>query len=159
MSEMIVQKLKGLQFISPLLTSDRINLQTTAIGLLGNLAKNPNLHTVISKTQKLGFFELNYMIWILNEFFLTIAFDFNTWLFGLVKHWVGFIGHATEGTRAFPELVTVLKNGTDGVKESDDAFAMACQTASTLLLREPEFNKKYLDHSLINPLQHICRNK
>ncbi|XP_037535772.1 plakophilin-1 [Nematolebias whitei] len=110
MSQMIVQKLNGMQIISPLLTSDKINLQKSAMALVANLMKNPNLHTAI-------------------------------------------------GNRALPELVDVLKKGTDGANESDDTLAMACQSASTLLLNEPEFNKKCINLNLIESLKDISKNK
>ncbi|XP_063766747.1 plakophilin-1 isoform X2 [Eleginops maclovinus] len=47
MSQTIVQKLKGLQVISPLLKSNKVNIQRNTVALVGNLAKNPNLHTAI----------------------------------------------------------------------------------------------------------------
>lgn len=50
MSQIIVQKLNGLQVLSPLLSSNKVNLQRSAMGLVGNLTKNPNLHNAIGKT-------------------------------------------------------------------------------------------------------------
>lgn len=49
MSQIIVQKLNGLQVLSPLLSSNKVNLQKSAMGLVGNLTKNPNLHNAIGK--------------------------------------------------------------------------------------------------------------
>lgn len=51
MSQIIVQKLNGLKFISPLLKSDKVNLQRNAVALVGNLTQNPNLHNAIGKKQ------------------------------------------------------------------------------------------------------------
>lgn len=49
MSHMIVRKLNGLQVLSPLLQSNKINLQRNAMALIGNLTRNPNLHSAIGK--------------------------------------------------------------------------------------------------------------
>lgn len=72
---------------------------------------------------------------------------------------VVFCWTCSEGNRALPELVEVLKKGTDGANESDDTLAMACQSASSLLLNEPEFNKKYVNLNLIESLKDISKNK
>ncbi|XP_017264431.1 plakophilin-1-like [Kryptolebias marmoratus] len=110
MSHMIVQKLKGMKVIGPLLSSNKINLQKSAMALVRNLMRNPNLHSAI-------------------------------------------------GNKALPELMDVLNKGADGANESDDTLAMACQSASTLLLNEPEFNKKYLNPSFIESITDISKNK
>ncbi|XP_010764692.1 plakophilin-1-like [Notothenia coriiceps] len=47
MSQNIVQKLKGLHFISPLIKSPKVNIQRNTVALVGNLTKNPNLHIAI----------------------------------------------------------------------------------------------------------------
>ncbi|XP_072237796.1 plakophilin-1 [Leuresthes tenuis] len=49
MSQIIVQKLNGLSVISPLLKSDKANLQKSTVALVGNLTKNPNLHSAIGR--------------------------------------------------------------------------------------------------------------
>ncbi|XP_070701185.1 plakophilin-1 [Pempheris klunzingeri] len=49
MSQIIVQKLNGLTVISPLLKSNRVNLQRNTVALVGNLAKNPNLHNALAR--------------------------------------------------------------------------------------------------------------
>uniref|UniRef100_H3BXI4 Plakophilin 1b n=1 Tax=Tetraodon nigroviridis TaxID=99883 RepID=H3BXI4_TETNG len=49
MSQVIVQKLNGLQVLGPLLQSNKVNLQRNAMALIGNLAKNPNLHSAIAR--------------------------------------------------------------------------------------------------------------
>ncbi|KAI3369847.1 hypothetical protein L3Q82_024656, partial [Scortum barcoo] len=48
MSQIIVRKLNGLKVISPLLRSDKVNLQRSTVALVGNLTKNPNLHSTIA---------------------------------------------------------------------------------------------------------------
>lgn len=50
MSQNIVQKLKGLHVISPLIKSPKVNIQKNTVALVGNLTKNPNLHIAIGKT-------------------------------------------------------------------------------------------------------------
>nr|XP_004547614.1 plakophilin-1 [Maylandia zebra] len=45
----IVQKLNGLQVISPLLNSKKVNLQRSTVDLIANLTKNPVLHSAISR--------------------------------------------------------------------------------------------------------------
>lgn len=52
MSQIIVQKLNGMQVLSPLLRSDRVNLQRGAVALVGNLTRNPNLHNPIGEGKK-----------------------------------------------------------------------------------------------------------
>ncbi|KAI4827369.1 hypothetical protein KUCAC02_030770 [Chaenocephalus aceratus] len=47
MSQNIVQKLKGLHVISPLIKSPKVNIQKNTVALVGNLTKNPNLHIAI----------------------------------------------------------------------------------------------------------------
>ncbi|XP_047439689.1 plakophilin-1 isoform X2 [Mugil cephalus] len=49
MSQTIVQKLNGLRVLTPLLKSDKVNLQRSAVSLVGNLTKNPNLHSAIAR--------------------------------------------------------------------------------------------------------------
>lgn len=49
MSQTIVQKLNGLQVITPFLKSDKVNLQRNAVALVGNLTKNPNLHNALAR--------------------------------------------------------------------------------------------------------------
>ncbi|XP_045931979.1 plakophilin-1-like [Micropterus dolomieu] len=49
MSQIIVQKVNGLQVISPLLKSNKVNLQRSTVALVGNLTKNPNLQNAIAR--------------------------------------------------------------------------------------------------------------
>lgn len=49
MSQIIVQKLNGLQVLTPLMKSNKVNLQKNTLALVGNLAKNPNLHNALGK--------------------------------------------------------------------------------------------------------------
>ncbi|XP_034725817.1 plakophilin-1 [Etheostoma cragini] len=49
MSQTIVQKLNGLQVICPLLKSNKVTMQKNTVALVGNLAKNPNLHNAIAR--------------------------------------------------------------------------------------------------------------
>ncbi|KAM4582464.1 plakophilin-1 [Fundulus diaphanus] len=49
MSQIIVQKLNGMQYISPFLKSEKVNLQKMTVALVGNLIKNPNLHQAIGR--------------------------------------------------------------------------------------------------------------
>ncbi|XP_056242566.1 plakophilin-1 [Seriola aureovittata] len=49
MSQAIVQKLNGLQVISPLLKSNKVSLQRNTVALVGNLTKNPNLHNALAR--------------------------------------------------------------------------------------------------------------
>lgn len=49
MSQTIVHKLNGLQVITPHLKSNKIVLQRNAVALVGNLTKNPGLHSPIGK--------------------------------------------------------------------------------------------------------------
>ncbi|XP_041639808.1 plakophilin-1-like isoform X2 [Cheilinus undulatus] len=49
MSQIIVQKLNGLSVITPLLKSKKVNLQRNAVALVGNLTKNPNLHSSVAR--------------------------------------------------------------------------------------------------------------
>uniref|UniRef100_A0A3Q0RKZ6 Uncharacterized protein n=1 Tax=Amphilophus citrinellus TaxID=61819 RepID=A0A3Q0RKZ6_AMPCI len=48
MGQTIVQKLGGLRVIGPLLNSKKVNLQRNTVALLGNLTKNPVLHSAIT---------------------------------------------------------------------------------------------------------------
>ncbi|XP_041835978.1 plakophilin-1 [Melanotaenia boesemani] len=109
MSQIIVQKLNGLQVITPLLKSNRINLQRNTVALVGNLTKNPNLHSAI-------------------------------------------------GRKALPELLGLLSEGTMGGNESDDTLAMACQTVSCLILKEPEMSKQFLNNNVIKSLNDLSQN-
>ncbi|XP_041810506.1 plakophilin-1-like isoform X2 [Chelmon rostratus] len=49
MSQIIVQKLNGLQVLAPLLKSNKVNVQRNTVALVGNLTKNPNLHNAIAR--------------------------------------------------------------------------------------------------------------
>nr|XP_019952033.1 PREDICTED: plakophilin-1-like [Paralichthys olivaceus] len=49
MGHTIVQKLNGLKVICPLLKSNKVNLQKSAVALVGNLTKNPSLHNAIAR--------------------------------------------------------------------------------------------------------------
>ncbi|KAK5622461.1 hypothetical protein CRENBAI_003236 [Crenichthys baileyi] len=48
-SQMIVQKLNGMRFITPILNSKKVNLQKATVTLVGNFIKNPNLHNVVGR--------------------------------------------------------------------------------------------------------------
>ncbi|XP_061741244.1 plakophilin-1 [Nerophis ophidion] len=48
MSQNIVQKLEGLQAISPLLKSNKVSVQRNAVALVHNLSKNANLHGTLA---------------------------------------------------------------------------------------------------------------
>ncbi|XP_015237286.1 PREDICTED: plakophilin-1-like [Cyprinodon variegatus] len=48
-SQIIVQKLNGMQVIAPLINSKKVNLQKTTLALVGNLIKNPNLHQAVGR--------------------------------------------------------------------------------------------------------------
>lgn len=49
MSQIIVQKLNGLQVISPFLKSNKANLQRSAVALVGNMSRNPNLQNAMGE--------------------------------------------------------------------------------------------------------------
>ncbi|XP_014847888.1 PREDICTED: plakophilin-1-like [Poecilia mexicana] len=49
MSQIIVKKLNGMQYIRPSLKSDKVNIQKNAMGLVINLIKNPNLCSVVAE--------------------------------------------------------------------------------------------------------------
>lgn len=51
MSQTIVQKLNGLQVLTPLLKSNKVNIQRNTVALVRNLTQNPNLTSVIGKKQ------------------------------------------------------------------------------------------------------------
>lgn len=51
-SQMIVQKVNGLQVICPLVKSEKVNIQRSAVALLGNLTKTPNLTNSIGMRKK-----------------------------------------------------------------------------------------------------------
>ncbi|XP_061582827.1 plakophilin-1 [Cololabis saira] len=109
MSQIIVQKLNGLPVITPLIKSDKVNLQKSAVGLLGNLTKNPNLHSAIAR-------------------------------------------------KSLPPLLGLLGEGTKEGNESDDTLAMACQSASSLLMKEPEMSKTLLTNNLVKSLNDLSQN-
>lgn len=62
MSQIIVQKLNGMQVLSPLLKSDRVNLQRGAVALIGNLNRNPNLHNPIGGVENKHKKQLNLIL-------------------------------------------------------------------------------------------------
>ncbi|XP_036957733.1 plakophilin-1 [Acanthopagrus latus] len=49
MSQIIVQKLNGLKVITPLIQSNKVNVQRCAVALVGNLTKNPNLQNNLAR--------------------------------------------------------------------------------------------------------------
>ncbi|XP_049590363.1 plakophilin-1 [Syngnathus scovelli] len=49
MSQTVVQKLDGLQVITPLLKSDKVTLQRNAVALMRNFSKNPNLQGILAR--------------------------------------------------------------------------------------------------------------
>ncbi|KAM3877760.1 plakophilin-1-like [Diretmus argenteus] len=110
MSQTIVQKLNGLQVITPLLKSPNPNLQKNAVALVGNLAKNPHLQTGIAR-------------------------------------------------KALPELVGILTSTTMEGNESDDTVAMACHTAHSLVIKEPDLGKLLLSNNLIKSLNDLSQNR
>lgn len=64
-----------------------------------------------------------------------------------------------EARQSLPELASILSSGTTAGKESDETVAMACQTANSLLLREPDLGKRLLTNSMINSLNDLSRNR
>lgn len=110
MGQTIVQKLNGLQTINPLIQSNKVNLQKNIVNLVGNLTKNPNLHTSIA-------------------------------------------------CKTLPELLGLLSKSRSDGNESDDTLAMACQTASCMLMKKPEMSKYLLNNGLIQSLTDLSQNK
>ncbi|XP_051931083.1 plakophilin-1-like [Hippocampus zosterae] len=49
MSQTVVQKLDGLQVITPLLKSNKVTLQRNAVALIRNFSKNPNLQGILAR--------------------------------------------------------------------------------------------------------------
>ncbi|XP_041944017.1 plakophilin-1 isoform X1 [Alosa sapidissima] len=49
LSQTIVQKLNGLRVICPLLKSENVNLKCSAVQLLGNLSRHPQLHSSMAR--------------------------------------------------------------------------------------------------------------
>ncbi|XP_077387119.1 plakophilin-1 [Festucalex cinctus] len=49
MSQTLVQKLDGLQVITPLLKSNKVTLQRNAVALIRNFSKNPNLQGILAR--------------------------------------------------------------------------------------------------------------
>lgn len=49
MSQIIAQKLNGLQVVSPFLKSNKANLQRSAVALVGNMSRNPNLQNAMGE--------------------------------------------------------------------------------------------------------------
>ncbi|XP_059185527.1 plakophilin-1-like [Centropristis striata] len=109
MSQTIVQKLNGLQVITPLLKSKKVNIQRNAVALLGNLSRNPNLQNTIAR-------------------------------------------------KALPDLLAILSAGTKEGNESDDTLAMACQTSSCLLMKDPDMGKHLLNGNLIRSLKELSQD-
>ncbi|XP_029947902.1 plakophilin-1 [Salarias fasciatus] len=110
MGQTIVQKLSGLQMITPLIQSKKVNLQKNIVNLVGNLTKNPNLHNGIAR-------------------------------------------------KALPELLSLLSKGTSEGNESDDTLAMACHTASCMLLKKPDISKHLLSNGLIQSLSSLSQDR
>lgn len=49
MSQIIVQKLNGLQVVSPFIKSNKANLQKSAVALVGNMSRNSNLQNAVGE--------------------------------------------------------------------------------------------------------------
>ena len=79
-------------------------------------------------------------------------------VFAHVKQPVGLVWFVTKARKALPELLGILSSGTKEGNESDDTLAMACQTSNHLLMKEPDFGKHLLNHSLINSLKDLSQN-
>ncbi|XP_068170593.1 plakophilin-1-like [Antennarius striatus] len=67
--------------------------------------------------------------------------------------------HSVIAREALPDLLSILSTGTKEGNESDDTLAMACQTASSLLTKEPEIGKNVLNDKLIISLIALSQNK
>lgn len=52
MSQTMVQKLDGLQVITPLLKSNKVTLQRNAMALIRNFSKNPNLQGILGEKSR-----------------------------------------------------------------------------------------------------------
>lgn len=61
--------------------------------------------------------------------------------------------------QALPELAGILSSGTKEGTESDDTLGIACQTAQSLILREPELAKQHLTKPLVSSLNDLSGNK
>lgn len=85
--------------------------------------------------------------------------SFAVWqVFAHVKQPVGVVCFVTKARKALPELLGILSSGTKEGNESDDTLAMACQTSTYLLMKEPDFGKHLLNHNLINSLKDLSQN-
>ncbi|XP_067362123.1 plakophilin-1 isoform X2 [Channa argus] len=65
---------------------------------------------------------------------------------------------STIARKALPELLGVISKGSNDGNESDDTLAIACQSASCLLMKEPDLGKKLLNPNLINSLTVLSKN-
>lgn len=175
MSQIIVQKLNGLQVICPLLKSNKVNLQRSTVALVGNLTKNPNLHNALGKqqvqdkTHGLSLFEkkcvtclfklhVRFASLALKSIILNNHLQFYKCLLVLNSQRVLLFRLVAEARKALPELLGILSAGTKEGRESDDTLAMACQSANCLLMKEPEMSKRLLNNNLINSLKDLSQN-
>ncbi|XP_068598772.1 plakophilin-1-like [Brachionichthys hirsutus] len=67
--------------------------------------------------------------------------------------------HSVIARKALPDLLSILSAGTKEGNESDDTLAMACQTANSLLMKEPEMGKHLVNDNLIVSLIALSQNK
>ena len=61
--------------------------------------------------------------------------------------------------QSLPDLAGVLSSGTKEGTESDDTLGIACQTAHSLILKEPDLGKRLLTRPLVASLNDLSRNK
>ncbi|MEQ2208864.1 hypothetical protein XENOCAPTIV_017839, partial [Xenoophorus captivus] len=135
--------------------SDSVELDKQLTGLLWNLSCADNLKPDLLKNA----------LSVLTE---RVILPYTTSPSNTVKDPVVFF-HATGCLRkggvkfaslqtSLPQLLGLLKEGTSGANESDDTLAIACQAASSLVLKNIDLTKSYLSSNLIQSLNSISQN-
>lgn len=64
-----------------------------------------------------------------------------------------------EARKALPELVNIITAGSGVGYECDDTLSMACRTANSLFVKEPEAGKRLLNITLMNALKNLSQSE
>ncbi|XP_028260809.1 plakophilin-1 isoform X2 [Parambassis ranga] len=143
-------------YLSLLRLSQREEIQEASCGAMQNLTANEGIvSSVMTQTivQKLN--GLHFITPLINSKRVNLQ-----------RNAVALVGnftkmpnlHSALARKGLPELISLLSKGTAEGNESDDNLAMACQTASCLLMKKPEMSKNLLNDKLIKSLNDLSQN-
>lgn len=140
-SQILVEKLGAMAYVSPLLKSPNPSLQKTAMSVIGNFSQTSSLQTSLGKQK----YEM--LSWCLS--FCNCR---QTW-------WSYAFFFFFAAKQVLPDLTRVLSSGPQDMGNCDETLATACNTMRVLASADTDVNKKVITKELVQTLADLSENR